>query len=103
MNDLIVKTYLLETGELQLRSMLTVANRRSTLVFAVNIQHVNDLVKEFRSAGVDARSISARTDPKERRDTVASFAQGVFPVLINCEVLTEGADIPMASTLQHQV
>jgi ATP-dependent helicase IRC3 len=50
-------------------------------------------VDEFRKAGVDARSISAHTDPKLRKDTIATFAAGEFPVLVNCEVLTEGTDI----------
>jgi ATP-dependent helicase IRC3 len=67
-------------------------------VFAVNLKHVADLVHEFRAAGVDARSVSAHTDLKERKETIAAFGAGEFPVLINCQVLTEGTDIPQVGS-----
>lgn len=47
--------------------------------------------------GVDARKVSSLNRPSERRDTIEAFRQGAFPVLVNCEVLTEGADIPEVS------
>ncbi|KAL1410248.1 putative ATP-dependent helicase IRC3 [Vanrija albida] len=81
-NQLVVRTYLHRAYD-----------RRSTLVFAVNLKHVAALVQAFRSAGIDARSISAHTHAQQRKDTIASFAAGEFPVLVNCEVLTEGTDI----------
>ncbi|WWD16731.1 hypothetical protein CI109_101162 [Kwoniella shandongensis] len=82
-NELIVRTYLHRA-----------ANRRSTLVFCVDLDHVANLTQAFREAGIDARSISSMSKPEARRDTIASFGAGEFPVLINCEVLTEGTDIP---------
>lgn len=74
--------------------MLIAAERRSTLVFAVNLRHVADLVAEFRNAGVDARSITSSMAAGVRRDVMDAFRGGEFPVLVNCEVLTEGADVP---------
>ncbi|KLT45993.1 P-loop containing nucleoside triphosphate hydrolase protein [Cutaneotrichosporon oleaginosum] len=82
-NLLIVRTYLHRA-----------ADRRSTLVFAVNLQHVADLVAAFRTAGVDARSITSAMPAGARRDVMEAFRNGEFPVLVNCEVLTEGADVP---------
>lgn len=73
---------------------LTPGDRRSTLVFAVNLQHVSDLVHAFRHAGVDARSVTSATSAGVRRDVMEAFRHGDFPVLVNCEVLTEGADVP---------
>jgi ATP-dependent helicase IRC3 len=83
-NQLIVRTYLHLASE-----------RRSTLVFCVNLTHVDNLVSEFRQAGVDARSVSSTSKPKDRRETLEKFMEGGFPVLVNCEVLTEGTDIPV--------
>lgn len=82
-NELIVRTYLHRASE-----------RRSTLVFCVDLEHVSALTQTFRSAGIDARSVSSKSKPEMRKATIAAFGKGEFPVLINCEVLTEGTDIP---------
>ena len=58
--------------------------RKSTLVFCVNIQHVKDLTQTYRGYGVDARYITASTAKNERQDLVESFKNGEFPVLVNC-------------------
>ncbi|KAF8971370.1 P-loop containing nucleoside triphosphate hydrolase protein [Flammula alnicola] len=70
------------------------SNRKSTLVFCVNIAHVKALTQAFRDHGIDARYIFAATPNAERKELVNSFKNGEFPVLINCAILTEGADIP---------
>ncbi|WWC68852.1 uncharacterized protein I206_102788 [Kwoniella pini CBS 10737] len=70
------------------------ADRRSTLVFCVDLNHVAELTNTFRQAGIDARSISSLSKADIRKDTIKAFGAGQFPVLINCEVLTEGTDIP---------
>ncbi|WVF66845.1 hypothetical protein IAT40_001587 [Kwoniella sp. CBS 6097] len=82
-NELIVGTYLHKA-----------ANRRSTLIFCVDLAHVSNLTNAFRSAGIDARSISSASKADIRKETIAAFGRGEFPVLINCEILTEGTDIP---------
>lgn len=87
LNSLIVRTWLYRAKE-----------RRSTLVFAVDLKHVGDLVQTFRLAGVQAQSISSKTPRAERMATLKSFQNGEFPVLVNCEVLTEGADVPEVSS-----
>ncbi len=68
--------------------------RRSTLVFAVNIEHVQDLTHTFRNAGVDARYLHGGTPMVERRQLLEDFRNGLYPVLVNCAILTEGADVP---------
>ncbi|WVQ94456.1 hypothetical protein IAU59_001535 [Kwoniella sp. CBS 9459] len=82
-NDLIIGTYLHKA-----------ANRRSTLIFCVDLAHVSNLTNAFREAGIDARSISSASKAELRKETIAGFGRGEFPVLINCEILTEGTDIP---------
>ncbi|KAE8270069.1 hypothetical protein A4X09_0g2281 [Tilletia walkeri] len=68
--------------------------RRSTLVFAVNVAHVIDLTQAFRDAGIDARYVHGGQRPNFREEVIRAFERGEFPVLVNCAVLTEGADIP---------
>ncbi|KAA1471544.1 P-loop containing nucleoside triphosphate hydrolase protein, partial [Dentipellis sp. KUC8613] len=82
-NNLVVQTW-----------MDKAANRKSTLVFCVNIAHVRRLTAVFRSAGFDARYLYSGTPAAERHDLVNAFKKGKFPVLVNCGILTEGTDIP---------
>lgn len=58
--------------------------RTRTLVFAVNIQHVHDLMQAFRSSGIDARSLTSSTSMPERKQLLQDFADGQYPVLVNC-------------------
>ena len=67
---------------------------RSTLVFAVDVRHVANLVEAFRSRGVDARGVVGSTSKDERVGVLEAFKRGDFPVLVNCQVFTEGTDIP---------
>ena len=88
-------------------------NRKSTLVFCVNLSHVRELTQTFRDAGIDARHVHSKTSAAERRLLIEDFKAGKYPVLVNCgslsltpvasanlmssdgsAILTEGADIP---------
>ncbi|KAH7104237.1 P-loop containing nucleoside triphosphate hydrolase protein [Auriculariales sp. MPI-PUGE-AT-0066] len=68
--------------------------RKSTLIFCVNIAHVQDLTEIFCLGGIDARCLHSGTPVAERVDLLNSFREQKFPVLINCAILTEGADFP---------
>ncbi|KAK5112259.1 hypothetical protein LTR62_004420 [Meristemomyces frigidus] len=69
-------------------------DRKSTLVFCVDLAHVASLTALFRQNGIDARSVTSNTKLQERSETVRSFRSGDFPVLLNCGIFTEGTDIP---------
>jgi ATP-dependent helicase IRC3 len=58
--------------------------RHSTIIFAVNVEHIGDIVKVFREAGVDARGVHGATKRTLRDETIDSFKAGEFPVLVNC-------------------
>ncbi|GAA6058390.1 hypothetical protein JCM3770_002467 [Rhodotorula araucariae] len=70
------------------------ADRRSTLVFAINIPHVVSITNTFRERGIDARFVYEGTKQKDREEIYRAFKAGEFPVLVNCGILTEGADFP---------
>ncbi|ORY91434.1 P-loop containing nucleoside triphosphate hydrolase protein [Syncephalastrum racemosum] len=69
-------------------------NRKTTLVFAVDMSHSLELCNVFRSAGINAEYITSKTPMATRRDLISRYAAGDFPVLVNCGILTEGTDIP---------
>lgn len=69
---------------------LDCAERRTTIVFTVNIKHAQDLAADFCKAGVKAEAIWG-TDP-DRADRLRRFKTGEIEVLCNCGVLIEGFD-----------
>ncbi|KAK3398579.1 P-loop containing nucleoside triphosphate hydrolase protein [Sordaria brevicollis] len=82
-NDIAVRTWYAKAG-----------NRKSTLVFCVDLQHVADMTATFRGYGYDARFVTGDTPAKERAEILDAFKRFEFPVLVNCGVFTEGTDIP---------
>ncbi|KAI6785155.1 putative mitochondrial ATP-dependent helicase-like protein [Emericellopsis cladophorae] len=84
-----------EINDITIRSwMAKAANRKSTLVFCVDIAHVRGLTRRFREYGLDARYVTGDTPQVERGEILDAFRRGEFPVLVNCGVFTEGTDIP---------
>lgn len=73
--------------------------RKATIVFALNISHVNGLVEAFSRTGIEAASITSLTPDDDREQILARFRQGRIPVLVNCAVLTEGTDLPVTDCI----
>ncbi|MXZ22325.1 MAG: DEAD/DEAH box helicase [Caldilineaceae bacterium SB0665_bin_25] len=73
------------------------AQDRQTIVYAVSVNHANNLVKVFRNAGVPAAAMLGDTKEKERAALIAGFKRGILKVLVNVAVATEGFDLPDAS------
>ena len=69
-------------------------NRKSTLIFCVDLSHVTNLTAKFRQHGINAQFVTGDTPKKTRSARVDAFKNGMFPVLLNCGVFTEGTDIP---------
>ncbi|GAA5991266.1 hypothetical protein JCM10908_003230 [Rhodotorula pacifica] len=67
-------------------------DRRSTLVFGASVAHVVTLTNTFRARGIDARFVYEGTKQADRVEIYRAFRAGEFPVLVNCGILTEGAD-----------
>lgn len=82
-NEVTIKSWFEEAGD-----------RKSTLVFCVDLNHVASLTDTFRKYGVDARFITGETRKTIRGARLDAFKGGEFPVLLNCGVFTEGTDMP---------
>jgi superfamily II DNA or RNA helicase len=70
------------------------ADRRRTIVFAVNVEHSVHLRNEFQLSGVAAEHLDGSTPAAERDAILARFAKGTTEVVCNVGVLTEGWDLP---------
>ncbi len=68
---------------------------RKTLVFCVNIEHVEQTVKAFNSVGVKAYGVSSHTSEQERNWIMSEFKRsGAGAVLVNANILVAGYDEP---------
>lgn len=59
-------------------------DRKSTLVFAVDIPHTVELCNTFRDAGIEASFITSKTPALTRYEILQDFKNGKIPVLVNC-------------------
>jgi len=73
------------------------ADGRTTVVFAVGIEHSVALRDAFRADGVPAEHLDGSTPRDERERLLADLAAGRITVLTNCGVLSEGWDCPTVS------
>jgi superfamily II DNA or RNA helicase len=54
-------------------SLLKIISDRKTLIFAVNISHVESLKEDFIAEGIPALSVVGKMPKKEREDTLKDF------------------------------
>jgi DNA repair protein RadD len=73
---------------------LKYGERRRTVAFAVDIAHSVHIRDEFVSAGVRAEHLDGSTPIAEREAILARLASGETELVSNCQVLTEGWDLP---------
>jgi ATP-dependent helicase IRC3 len=81
-----------ERNKFVVAQWLKLGENRSTLVFTVDIEHAQNLAKEFQDAGVSAEWLSG--DDPRRAEKLEAHRRGDIKVLCNCAVLTEGYDDP---------
>lgn len=67
---------------------------KRTVAFAVDIAHGQQIVSAFRAAGVEAEIVTGATPKIEREAVLARLAHGITKIVVNCQVLTEGWDLP---------
>lgn len=65
--------------------------------FTVDVQHSIDLAQAFNDAGIPAAAISGDTPPDLRAAYFQAFRDYELQILVSCQVLLEGTDVPQAS------
>ena len=75
------------------------AEDRSTIAYAVSVDHAHNLTAVFNDAGIPAAVILGDTSSEERNKAIAGFRDGTVKVLVNVIVATEGFDLPDASCI----
>ena len=84
-NEVVLQTYLKKKIEHGLKS---------TLLFAVDVEHVKQLCDLFTRNNIKAKYVIGKTKDSNRDIIVNEFKNGELEILINCGIFTEGTDIP---------
>lgn len=73
---------------------LKLANGKRNIVFAINRLHGQQILERYLNAGVSAEYLDGLTGSSERKTGVERFSSGETKVLINCDLFSEGFDVP---------
>lgn len=64
-----------------------------TLIFAINVSHAEAIAQHIEGA------VAVTGKTKNRDEIIRKFINREIPVIVNCEVFTEGTDIPLVETI----
>lgn len=67
---------------------------KRAVAFAVNIEHSQHIVEQFRGAGIPAEHVDGTMDTNSRDAAIQRFIAGETLILSNCELFGEGFDVP---------
>lgn len=71
-----------------------------TVLFAVSVEHSQQLTQAFIEAGISAAHLDGDTKGGERQNILAEFEKGKILVLCQHSIVTEGVDIPNIEAIQ---
>lgn len=77
-----------------LENWLRIAKGKRTLVFAVNKTHGAALLADFLRQGINAEMLTDADEEATREEVIDRLERGSTHVVINCFLLSYGADIP---------
>lgn len=74
-------------------------NGAPTFAFAVSVAHSRRIAAAFLEAGIPAAHVDGETPVAERDAVFARLSRGELRVVSNCDVTTEGTDVPAVKTI----
>ena len=70
------------------------------IVFAVNVEHSQQIAKRYNEACIPAAHLDGTTPENIRQETIAAFSRGELLVLSNVGLFDEGFDLPALDAVQ---
>jgi superfamily II DNA or RNA helicase len=70
------------------------ASDRRTVTFATTVAHSRSIASRFVEAGIRAEHLDGGMDEQERDGVLDRVRSGATQVVVNCQLLTEGWDMP---------
>lgn len=74
-------------------------NNAPALAFATGVEHSQRIAQQFNGAGIPAAHVDGATDPTVRDQIFRDLQSGAIKVVANCDVATEGTDLPAVKTV----
>lgn len=69
-------------------------DQRRAIVFCANVQHAKDTADALQARGVPSAYVDGSMPAKQRSEALDAFARGDLQVITNCNLITEGFDVP---------
>lgn len=69
-------------------------NGAPAVAFCTSIEHAAHVAEAFNAQGFRATSIDGKLDKAERKRRVQDFGRGQLNVLVSCDLISEGFDVP---------
>jgi superfamily II DNA or RNA helicase len=79
---------------------LKYAPGKRALVFAITIEHAQEIARRYRMSGISAAALDSTSPSRERVNTIERFRRGDITVLCNVQLFTEGFDLPEIEVVQ---
>jgi superfamily II DNA or RNA helicase len=83
------------------KAYLEYAAGKKGVTFCVNVAHAQSLAAAYNAAGVPAAAIHGMLSDEKRKELLDKFRSGELLMLTNCQILTEGTDIPDIECIVH--
>lgn len=65
-----------------------------TIIYCSTVKHAENTADKFKENGINAVSIDGTTNKIKRDEIIQKFRDGEITVLTNCDIVSEGFDIP---------
>lgn len=79
---------------------LTYAKGLKGIVYAISIEHAQNICQAYKDIGVEAAFIDSNTPKTERAKIVGRFRDSEIQIMVNVEIFSEGFDCPDIDFIQ---
>lgn len=70
------------------------AKGKQAIVYTHSVEASENVSKAFNKAGYNSMAVSGKTPKEERETAMRAFRNGDLKTIVNCELFTEGIDLP---------
>ena len=70
------------------------AKGKQAIVYTHSVEASENVSKAFNKAGYNSMAVSGKTPKEERETAMRAFRNGDLKIMVNCELFTEGIDLP---------
>ena len=70
------------------------AKGKQAIVYTHSVEASENVSKAFNDAGYNSMAVSGKTPREERETAMRAFRNGDLKIMVNCELFTEGIDLP---------